>query len=649
MTTAVPPDDEYAPARTSRAGSGRPDKSGPPPGRHKRVPQAGTDRQPEFSGYRQFDAGSYGRDNGGGYTNGSDQDGDRGNGTATLVRERRPAPVRRTQPPSRARRWRPPLPLVGVLALQAVISLSLVFGNTAYADEANYLWTGQLELDHWLHGTPLLYVNALPGSSYIYPPLGALASDIGGLAGARIFSLLLMLGATTMLYSAAARLFGRRAAIAAAVLWAVSVAALKIGAYATFDALAVFFLCLAAWLAVQAGFRRRSAELAILAALAILAGDLTAYSYVIYDIPIIVFAFCVWNLRYGTRRAGALTLWLVASLVTLGFIIPTVGGMWSGIVQVGFGHKLVVNLAPQSYATIAESEWEWAGLVTVLGATGAIAAVAGRANRRVIALLAVLAAAAFVVPLYQFHLRTVYTLDEHLAGGIWLAAMPAGYLVARVARIARPSHVLAGLAALAVVAFPTASGWTAAYSDYQSWPNAARLVALVRPLVETPHKYHLYAEPTGAAVLNYYTGDESRGPRWNTGPLISVDPTNVPISHWQGYFQTGLNTEKYYVIALELPVASTEFLKAGGGLQKAGSVAGRLTSLAKSQPGDMGLYEFAADVVASGDYKLVGVVPYTDHLKVGTFLVWQRTATTAKASHKASHKHGRSRKSGAKK
>ena len=55
------------------------------------------------------------------------------------------------------------------------------------------------------------------GSPVIYPPLGALADSIGGLAGARILSLPLCSAATVLLYLTASRLIGRRAPSSAAL------------------------------------------------------------------------------------------------------------------------------------------------------------------------------------------------------------------------------------------------------------------------------------------------------------------------------------------------------------------------------------------------------------------------------------------------
>src|SRR5436190_23964711 len=71
-------------------------------------------------------------------------------------------------------------PLTVICVAQAVLSLCLIRSNTAYIDEADYLWVGRLEVAHWLHDTswPSLYAERLfSGSPLIYPPLGAFADS----------------------------------------------------------------------------------------------------------------------------------------------------------------------------------------------------------------------------------------------------------------------------------------------------------------------------------------------------------------------------------------------------------------------------------------------------------------------------------------
>ena len=79
------------------------------------------------------------------------------------------------------------------------------------------------------------------------PAAGALADSVGGLAGARMLSLVFMLGATILVWSTTERLFGRRSAFFAAALFAVLGPTLQLGALATIAAPSVFLVALAAW------------------------------------------------------------------------------------------------------------------------------------------------------------------------------------------------------------------------------------------------------------------------------------------------------------------------------------------------------------------------------------------------------------------
>src|SRR5579875_3784401 len=92
-------------------------------------------------------------------------------------------------------------PLAIILTIQAALSLRLVWKTTAFLDEALYLSVGHLELAHYLHHAPMPDVSYyLSGSPLIYPPLAAIADDVGGLAAARLLSLILMLLVTFLLH-----------------------------------------------------------------------------------------------------------------------------------------------------------------------------------------------------------------------------------------------------------------------------------------------------------------------------------------------------------------------------------------------------------------------------------------------------------------
>jgi hypothetical protein len=141
-----------------------------------------------------------------------------------------------------------PLGLLCILTVQAVLSLRLVWTNTAFLDEATYLYVGHNELAHWLTGASVpAYPTYLSGAPVIYPPLAALANDVGGLAAARVLSLCLMLGATAMLWGVTSRLADRRSAFFAAAFFAALGPTQYLGAFATYDAMALFLMTAAAW------------------------------------------------------------------------------------------------------------------------------------------------------------------------------------------------------------------------------------------------------------------------------------------------------------------------------------------------------------------------------------------------------------------
>src|SRR5690349_13961554 len=153
--------------------------------------------------------------------------------------------------PSSRRIWVSRLVLLALLVIQAGLSLRLQ--NTAFEDEALYLFAGHAEIDHLLHGTPLYgaFDSYFSGAPVLYPVLAAAVDSVFGLAGARALSLACMLGCTSLLYAMTRRLFNERAGLCAAGVFAVAQSTAFMGNFATYDALALFLLALAAWIVVR--------------------------------------------------------------------------------------------------------------------------------------------------------------------------------------------------------------------------------------------------------------------------------------------------------------------------------------------------------------------------------------------------------------
>jgi hypothetical protein len=101
--------------------------------------------------------------------------------------------------------------LAGILAVQTLLTLRLQ--NTAFDDEALYLYAGHLQLDAIAKGGPLRpeFTDYFSGSPLLYPPAAAALDSAFGLSGARALSLAFMLGATILVYALSRLLFDEMA------------------------------------------------------------------------------------------------------------------------------------------------------------------------------------------------------------------------------------------------------------------------------------------------------------------------------------------------------------------------------------------------------------------------------------------------------
>jgi 4-amino-4-deoxy-L-arabinose transferase-like glycosyltransferase len=403
-------------------------------------------------------------------------------------------------------------PLLVILAVQAALSLRLVGADTAFQDEATYLWAGHLEWAHWLHGAVVPpFASYFSGAPVIYPPLGALADSVGGLSGARVLSLVFMLAATVLLWATAGRLFRRRAAFFAAALFAVLGPTLHLGSFATYDALSVFLIALAAWCVVRAGHRRQGTGWMVAAGVALAVANAAAYASALFDLAVILLALltALPSGKLAARRCAILVM-VVVVLLTAGLLA---GGSnyVTGIKQTTLA-RVAGNEPPLS---VVADAWSWTGLVIVLAVCAVIVSAATRQRRLLTWMLAVLAAAGLLGPLEQARLQTVASLNKHVGLGAWFAAIAAGYAVDRfiAAAPAGRSRALTAGACVVALAFPVALGVSQSRTFATDWPNASSFIAIFRPLAEQGHG-HLLVED--ASIARYYLPAGTQWQRWSS-------------------------------------------------------------------------------------------------------------------------------------
>jgi 4-amino-4-deoxy-L-arabinose transferase-like glycosyltransferase len=403
-------------------------------------------------------------------------------------------------------RW----PLAVVLAVQAALSMRLVWSNTAFQDEGLYLRAGHLEWSHWLHGTPIPdFPSYFSGAPVLYPPIAAIADSIGGLATARILSLVLMLAVTSLLWATTLRLYGQRAALLAAGLFATLAGTQFLGALATFDALALALLALAAWLGARAADcgQLARAVLLVTAGVALATADAVKYATGLFTPVVIgVVVMAVW--RKNGRGAGLVAgLFAMGSWLALVVAAVVVGGhdYWLGITA----STLDRPQATASITTVLQHSYVWTSLILVLAVLGSVLAVRSEARGKLLPV--VLTIAALLAPAMQARLHTTVSLQKHVVFGAWFAAIAAGYAMARLSRI-DPGRGWAAVMALPIAASTLFGSMGEAASLYAVWPNSAAAIGLLRSAVKA-HPGNYLAEDYD--VEAYYLRADVPWQRWS--------------------------------------------------------------------------------------------------------------------------------------
>ncbi|HEY1704974.1 MAG TPA: glycosyltransferase family 39 protein [Trebonia sp.] len=503
-----------------------------------------------------------------------------------------------------------PWALFVVLGVQAVLSLRLIWANTAFFDEATYIWAGRIEIQHWLSGVPApAYPSYFSGAPVIYPPLAALADLAGGLAAARMLSLACMLGVTCMLWGTTRSLFGQRAGLAAAAISTMIGSIQFLGALASYDALALFLLTLSVRLVVAARTRDDSTRLLIAAIVVLALGNATKYATGLFD-PV-VFALAALTsprgLKSGVGRGGYLA---TATIGLLAVLLAAGGSLYAAGIESTTLSRTPGTSPPE--VILADSA-RWAGFVVILAVVAAV--VGWKRDRPRAPLIALLLLASVLVPVNQARIHTTVSLLKHVDFGAWFACIAAGYVVAVLTSMSRRAW-LRGIAAVAVcaglllLAGPPGRAQAASFED--GWPNTTQLVAQLRPIVRDHPGVYLAEDPT---VLGYYFEHQVRWQDWQNTSYFSYRPPGSAAC--RGGPDSGLSgpalAESPAAQAITQAIARQYF---------------RLIVLNHTDTVAVD-HEVEADISRYHDYRLVAEAPFSDSYGHGMYLVWAPTASGA--------------------
>jgi hypothetical protein len=374
----------------------------------------------------------------------------------------------RLQPLSRAGHRRPTkptrglpralaaVPVAAILVMQAVMSFRLLHATGASSDEALYIYSGhQLIHELWHGGGSPYYETYFSGAPVVYPVLAAALDHVGGLALVRAVSGLFMLIATGLLFATARQLFGYWPAVTATGLFAALGITQGLGAYATFDALALMLIAFSAFCAVKAANNARWL-LAVPVVLAL--ANMTKYASVLFDPVVILLAAFIIRTE-GWRRIWhrtAILTGVTVSLLTIAVLLAGTAYL-HGVMFTTLARKTgtgILNIEPANSSTIVMYSWDQIGLLVLVGALAMMTALLLWRERPALPLLALFLVAGALVTMEALRLRDLTSVNKHDDFGAWFTAISAGYALARGVELVKAPYVRAAWGILALLSVP---------------------------------------------------------------------------------------------------------------------------------------------------------------------------------------------------
>jgi hypothetical protein len=283
-----------------------------------------------------------------------------------------------------------------------------------------------------------------------------------------------------------------------------------LGALATYDAMALFLLVLAAWLGVRSASRQFPGRTALLitAGVVLAVADAVKYATVLYaPVVLAAAALAVWQ-RHG-KRAGLVAL----ATVLCSWLAPLTAALAGGGRQYWLGitaSTLTRQPSDAAMTTVIRSAYIWTSLILVLAILGTV--LASRSDLPGRLLPAALTAAALLAPAAQATLHTTVGLQKHVVFGAWFAAIAAGYAMARLSRVDR-GYGWAPVMALPIAASTLFGSMGQAASLYRTWPDSTHLISTLSSAIRS-HPGHYLAEDYD--VEAYYLHSQAPWPHWSS-------------------------------------------------------------------------------------------------------------------------------------
>ena len=403
-------------------------------------------------------------------------------------------------------RWSLPL----ILAFQALLSWTLL-QNTAFQDEALYIYAGQQIWHDWLGGPPLLdnYSYYFSGNPYVFSIIGGPLDMLGGLELVRFFSLVCMLIVTACGYYITKVLFNQKSAVFAAIFFVCQGPVLFLSRLATFDPFCLCLLAVAAALAVNASLAQRPWRALSFGPFLVLA-FFAKYAALLFIPPVLAILVLCTLLRWG---------W-ISMLVrgTLGLLSFVVVGTLAAIVAIRFDPSMLHALVATTTNRVVIEEYSRRALAEHVVAMVGLSYTAGLASlvfarKKHLLIVLLLLGSALLVPGYHIYKAELISLDKHLGYSMFFVMPLAGYALASLSgfrRVVSPGRYWLSGVAICLILFLVGTG--EAQNMYSSWPSTTDLLYAIKTQVRLASGRYLAEQ---VEILRYYTEDDTYTWQWS--------------------------------------------------------------------------------------------------------------------------------------
>ncbi|GCE25562.1 hypothetical protein KDA_10460 [Dictyobacter alpinus] len=420
-------------------------------------------------------------------------------------------------------RW----PLLVILAFQMIISVTTL-RNTAFQDEALYLYAGQQIFNHWLGGPPVLdpYAIYFSGYPYFYPVIAGILDKLGGVELARWFSLLCMMGVTACVYSVTQKVFSRNAAIFAAALYVSLASVLFMGRLATYDALCLLLLGIATILAYQTSLARKSWWLAVWIGPLLLMAVTAKYAALLLALPVLGILIVLSLEKQGWWRTLLRVAIVIVTIAILGVMAYKLmdKDVLKGLSLTTTNRVAIVQRSPLE---LLIHVLQLGGIAYALGIVGLYLMFREKRSRW---LALVLFGASLLVPAYHMYKQEYVSLDKHLAFSLFYVMPLVGYTLSKVSGYTQQRFSLGRnwLAGLAIVLLVFTIGTQQAQTIYAGWADTTNLSYQLHTQLRAGSGRYLSED---IEVARYYAEDVSDSWQWNgVNFLYYTDPHNKQFS-----------------------------------------------------------------------------------------------------------------------